>query len=101
MNIQKDCVVSFHYRLQNDQGELIEDSHDGDPNLYLHGHGNVMIGLEQALAGKQAGDSFQVTLEPHLAYGIRQPDKQQRVPIKYLKHENRNDPAAAIGSFQG
>ena len=96
MKISHNTVVSFHYRLLNAQGELIEDSRPDEPNLYLHGHRNIMPGLEQAMADKTVGDCFQATLEPHMAYGIYQQDKKKRVPIKYLKHEKNLKPGKII-----
>jgi FKBP-type peptidyl-prolyl cis-trans isomerase SlyD len=105
MKIKQDTVVTFHYRLFNTEGELIENSYDGDPNLYLHGHNNVMPGLEQALTDKQTGDSFQVTLEPHLAYGILQEGKQQKnlKPGKIIRVNTDNGAKTAtvvkVGKF--
>ena len=84
MQIQKDTVVQFHYRLQDGEGNAIEDSYDEDPMLYLHGHGNIIEGLEAALAGKQTGDKFSVTLTPDQAYGERNEQAVQRIPLKHL-----------------
>ncbi len=84
MNIAADSVVSFHYRLQNEMGEELENSHDSTPTLYLHGHDGILAGLEKALAGKAAGDRVSVTLEPQDAYGLRVEGSEQRVPIKHL-----------------
>ncbi|MCP4465792.1 MAG: peptidylprolyl isomerase [Halieaceae bacterium] len=89
MNISKDSVISFHYNLLDQQGNCIETTRDGDPSLYLHGTDNLLAGLESAMEGHSVGDSFEVTLEPHLAYGFRQHDRQQRVAAKYLKHEGK------------
>ncbi|MCX2979822.1 peptidylprolyl isomerase [Halieaceae bacterium IMCC14734] len=84
MQISDRCVVSFHYTLKNSDGEAIETSQDADPSAYLHGANNIIRGLEQAMVGHEAGDTFSVDLEPATAYGNRQPDLQQRVPIKHL-----------------
>ena len=51
MEIQKDCVVSFHYRLSNSGGTELETSRNGDPVAYLHGHRGVIRGLEEAMLG--------------------------------------------------
>lgn len=88
--ISKDKVVSFHYRLaevleDGSHSDWMEESHGGQPLLYLHGHRNVVAGLEQALAGKAVGDAVECTLQPEDAYGPRQPDAVQRVPIKHLQ----------------
>jgi FKBP-type peptidyl-prolyl cis-trans isomerase SlyD len=84
MRITADSVVSFHYRLQDDAGEELENSHDSNPTLYMHGHKGIIPGLEQALEGKAAGERLNVTLEPRDAYGPRREGSEQRIPIKHL-----------------
>lgn len=42
---------------------------DGEALVYLHGKGNIIAGLEEALVGKAAGDKFNVTIAPQDAYG--------------------------------
>ena len=52
MSISQDQVVSIHYTLRDDAGELIDRSAEGEPLSYLHGHGNLIPGLERALTGR-------------------------------------------------
>ncbi|MGB1881344.1 MAG: FKBP-type peptidyl-prolyl cis-trans isomerase, partial [Gammaproteobacteria bacterium] len=59
MNIEKDRVVSFHYRLSDEDGNALESSHEGSPMQYLHGHDGIIQGLEREMAGKAAGATFQ------------------------------------------
>lgn len=75
----KDLAVYFHYTLTNDQGETLDKSED-QPLAYLHGHGNIIPGLEKALEGKSAGDTLKVTVEPSDAYGEYQDAMVQEVP---------------------
>lgn len=96
MNISQNAVVSFHYDLYNKDNEKIESSRDGDPSLFLVGAGNILPGLEQAMMGKQPGDCFEVTLEPHLAYGPRLENKKDRISAKYLKHEGKLKPGQVV-----
>lgn len=84
MQISADKVVSFHYRLNETNGELMETSYDAEPTLYLHGHGNLLPALEDALNGKQTGEKISVNLEPEQAYGQRKESAIQRIPIKHL-----------------
>ena len=84
MQISKDKVVSFHYRLTDEAGKETESSHTGEPMVYMHGHKGIMIGLEDAMKGKAEGDKFNVTVAPRDAYGARKENAQQRVPIKHL-----------------
>jgi FKBP-type peptidyl-prolyl cis-trans isomerase SlyD len=79
MKVKNDNVVSFHYTLKNNQGDIIDDSADSTPLDYLHGHGNIIAGLENELAGKEAGDHINVTLPPEKAYGGHNPSLVQKV----------------------
>ncbi len=89
MNIENKKVVSFHYTLSNQQGEQIESSRDREPMVYLHGSGNIIPGLEKAMAGKAAGDQFEVTVRPADAYGERDENGIQRIPAKHFKQADR------------
>jgi len=80
MNIEKDRVVSIHYKLTNDAGEVIDSSEGHPPLSYLHGHHGIISGLEQALEGKAAGDSLQVSIQPEDAYGEINPEMIQTIP---------------------
>lgn len=89
MIIADDCVVAFHYKLceilqDGSKSNWLEQSAGSEPLLYLHGHANVISGLEQAMTGKKAGDSLEITLAPEEAYGLRRSDSIIRVPKKHL-----------------
>ena len=84
MQIDQDKVVTFSYILRDDNGSELERSDGNDPTAYLHGHFNIMAGLESALEGKSSGDSFIAKLSAAQAYGKRRKMEPQRVPIKHL-----------------
>lgn len=84
MFIDADKIVSFHYRLSEPGQAVFEDSYDGQPVVYLHGHNAMLPGLEEALTGRQTGDKFTVTLPPEKAYGLRRDGAVQRIPIKHV-----------------
>jgi len=69
MLIAANKAVSIDYTLTNDAGEVIDSSAGGVPLAYLQGAGNIIVGLEKALEGKQAGDELTVSVEPQEAYG--------------------------------
>ena len=85
MSVAQDKVVSIHYTLKNDAGEVLDASPAGEPLTYLHGHGNLIAGLERELAGKSAGDKLQVKVAAADAYGEHDPALVQRVPRRTLK----------------
>lgn len=91
MQIEDGKVVTFHYSLADEQGNHIESSGDGDGDAmaYLHGHGNIVPGVEEALAGRSAGDTLSVTVPPEKGYGPRNEAAVQRVPKKHLVRPGR------------
>ncbi|HZH78194.1 MAG TPA: peptidylprolyl isomerase [Archangium sp.] len=80
MEITKDRVVSIEYKLHLGDGNLIDESDPGDPLVYLHGYEEIVPGLENALAGKKAGDSLKVQVKPEDGYGEYDPDGVEEVP---------------------
>ena len=73
MQVSSDRVVTLHYTLTGDDGAVIDKSAN-EPLSYLHGHGNIIPGLEQALEGTEAGFQSRVTIEPEQGYGERRDD---------------------------
>ncbi|WP_438952374.1 FKBP-type peptidyl-prolyl cis-trans isomerase [Porticoccus sp.] len=89
MKINDNCVVTFHYSMTDETGDLVETSREGEPTAYLHGHRNMIETLEAAMQGKETGETFTVTLPPELAYGRVRSQSVMRVSIKNLKFEGK------------
>lgn len=79
MQIANDKVVTIHYTLTNAAGEVLDSSEGAEPLAYLHGHGNIIPGLENALAGKTAGEKMDVSVAPAEGYGERVAELIQEV----------------------
>lgn len=73
-------VVTMHYKLALDSGQVVDSSEGKDPLGYLHGAGNIVPGLEAAMAGKAEGESFDVKVSPEEGYGPRHDEAVQKVP---------------------
>ncbi|NKF51604.1 peptidylprolyl isomerase [Shewanella sp. WXL01] len=103
MKIEDDMVVQFHYTLKDEQGEVIESSVLQDPIAYLHGHDNMMPGVEDAIHGKNVGDKFSITPAAKDTYGERLPDAEQRVSLKHLTGADKWQPgmSALVNTDQG
>ncbi|MED5525090.1 FKBP-type peptidyl-prolyl cis-trans isomerase [Gallaecimonas pentaromativorans] len=103
MQITDDKVVQFHYQLKDETGKELENSNGQEPLAYLHGHDNMIPGLEKAMEGKAKGDTFTVTLAPEDAYGERRDGLTQRVPIKHLQGAKKWAPGmvAVVNTDQG
>jgi FKBP-type peptidyl-prolyl cis-trans isomerase SlyD len=68
MQIAKDTVVTLKYQLYGTDGELIEETEE--PVEYLHGgYGNMFPAVENALEGKNVGETCKVRLEPDDGFG--------------------------------
>jgi FKBP-type peptidyl-prolyl cis-trans isomerase SlyD len=85
MKIAHEKVVSIHYTLTNSEGSVLDSSSGNDPLAYLHGFGNIIPGLENALEGKEAGEKLSVTVEPEQGYGARDEQLVQAVPRTAFK----------------
>jgi len=56
------------YKLQNSDGDTLEESKD--PVAYLHGgYDNIFPKVEEAMHGKNVGDLVEVSLDPEDAFG--------------------------------
>jgi FKBP-type peptidyl-prolyl cis-trans isomerase SlyD len=78
--IQNNKVVSLAYTLKLQNGEVVDSADADDALEYLHGAGNIIPGLEDALAGLQVGDKKDVQIAPEDGYGEYDPEDTQRVP---------------------
>lgn len=81
MNITKDCVVSFHYTLTNDEGEVLDSSEGQEAFTYLHGGQMIVPGLEVQMEGKGKGAKFKAVVPPGEGYGDFDEQLLQRVPL--------------------
>lgn len=78
MNICTDKAVTINYILKDNDGELIDECNDSS-FIYLHGHGNILPGLESELESKTSGDKFSLVLDPENAYGEYNPKITQTI----------------------
>ncbi len=74
MQIQALSEVSAAYTLTEEGGQSIATSSAGSPLRYVHGSGEMLPALEQALLGKRVGERVTVTLAPEQAYGPYRPE---------------------------
>jgi FKBP-type peptidyl-prolyl cis-trans isomerase SlyD len=84
MQIAKNTVVSMHYKVATAEGEHIDASTPEQPLVFIAGAGNIIPGLDKAIAGKQAGDKVEAVIPPAEAYG---------------EHDSELDLVVAKGAF--
>ncbi len=78
--IANNQVVTFHYTLTNDKGEILDSSRDSEPMAYLQGGGNIVPGLERKMLGHKVGDKFEVVVAPADGYGDKIGNGPRPVP---------------------
>jgi len=83
-DVQAGRVVTFDYVLRDKDGTDLDSSAGGAPLRYLHGHGNIVPGLERALEGLEAGAKRVVEVAARDAYGERDQAKVFEVPREQL-----------------
>ncbi len=85
MKIEKNVVASLAYKVMLEDGVVVDQSTTEAPLDYLHGHNNLITGLEKELEGKVAGDKFSTTVAPDDAYGEHNDALVQRVPAEVFQ----------------
>jgi FKBP-type peptidyl-prolyl cis-trans isomerase SlyD len=83
MEIRRNKVVVLDYTLKDDAGQVLDKS-GKTPLYYLHGHSNIIRGLEEALEGRAPGESLEISLPPEKGYGTRDPKLVSSLPISRL-----------------
>lgn len=82
MTVTKDSVVSIHYTLRDNDGNILDSSTGRDPLNYIHGRGNLIVGMEEGIEGKSNGDQFSLEVSPEKGYGLKNDQLVQKVPMK-------------------
>ena len=80
MEVAQDRVVTIAYTLKDDEGNVLDSSENHGDLAYVHGHQNIVEGLEDALEGKDVGDTVTTTVEPEKGYGDRHDQLMFTVP---------------------
>lgn len=96
MTIDKDCVVAIDYTLTDNDGNVIDKSEENQPLKYLHGHANIIPGLENQLAGKAVGDELTVKVSPEEGYGQVEASLIQEVPREQFAAINELAPGIQV-----
>ncbi len=96
--VQDGKVIHYRYTF-HDADQLPHLEVEDGPVAYLHGAGEILMGVEAAMAGKPVGASFQVTLSAEDAFGERLPDEQadRAVPLDEIEGDIQvGDPIDAL-----
>ncbi|UYN90633.1 MAG: peptidylprolyl isomerase [Anaerolineales bacterium] len=79
--VAKDVVVSMAYKLTVD-GEVLDEAGKDDAIQFLHGHRNIIPGLENELTGLKLGDSKKVSVQPEEGYGLTDSEEIEEISLE-------------------
>jgi FKBP-type peptidyl-prolyl cis-trans isomerase SlyD len=96
--IKKDSVVSLSYILKNENGEELDRSDAANPLAYMHGHGQIVPGLENVLEGLAIGDKKEVTVTPEEGYGEVQAQLRIKVSRDKFPADAKIEPGMQFSS---
>jgi FKBP-type peptidyl-prolyl cis-trans isomerase SlyD len=77
-------LIEFHYKLRNDQGEMIDSSSGGPPFSLIEGARQIIPALEKELLPLEKGSKKSIYLEAARAYGLHQSNLVVKIPRKQL-----------------
>jgi len=80
LTLQNNIVGAIAYKLTVD-GAIEEVITPEEAIEYLHGEDNIILGLEEALEGKKAGDTFAITISPDKGYGEYDEEEVDSIPL--------------------
>ena len=61
MKIESNTVVSLHYIMKNESGEVLDENMKSAPVEYIHGIGKILPVLESSLVGMLAGETKSIS----------------------------------------
>ena len=87
MQVKMNTVVTIIYELKDADGNTLEKIND--PIAYLHGgHDNIFPKVEEAIHGKNIGDSIEISLDPADAFGDYDEGLVQIEPLSAFPEKN-------------
>jgi len=91
MSVSADSTLLLHFKSYRSSGELFEDTTKGEPQKVTLGQKMINPAFEEALIGKEEGETVEVILPPEKAYGKY--NKHLVIPIKRSKLKLDKEPA--------
>ena len=81
MEIADRRIATIHFTLFDNEGKQVGSTQGHEPLVHMYGTGGIVPGLEKALAGKKAGDRFEVDVAPEQGFGSHHPELVQTLPL--------------------
>ena len=80
MKVTAGSIITFHYSILDENGEVVESTRNEEPVSCVWGDGDLLVGVERALEGAEAGAEIRLTLKPEDAFGDYDPEGIFSVP---------------------
>ncbi|MBN2803974.1 MAG: peptidylprolyl isomerase [Deltaproteobacteria bacterium] len=80
MKIQNEAYVEIDYTLTDQTGKVVDKSEPGSPLGFIYGQGQIIPGLEKAIAGMGVDESKNVVVPPSEGYGDVSEEMFQEIP---------------------
>ncbi len=81
MKIEAYSVVTLKYTLKDKHGNVVDQSDENDPLVYMQGTDYLVPGLEAALQNHEKGDCFSTVVKAEDGYGTYDEDLVQEIPL--------------------
>jgi len=86
-------VLTLHYTVRDESSRTaLETSAGREPLTMLYGQQGMLTFVQEALAGRKAGDEVTVTVPPERAFGERRADAVRRLSKKYFSNPRQLRP---------
>jgi len=96
MRVKPGRVILMDYMVKVATGQIVESSSAKGPIEYLHGAGQILPALEQALEGLGEGEQAAFSIAPEEAYGERREDNVVSLPRTLFPVDVRLEPGLCL-----
>lgn len=96
MKVTDGSIITFHYSILDEKGEVVESTRNEDPVSCVWGDGDLLIGVERALKGVEAGAEIRLTLDPEEAFGDYDPEGIFSIPREEIPEGEELQPGEWI-----
>ncbi len=79
ITVQEKHVVTLTYNLKTDSGDLVDQATIEKPFAFIHGIGTTLPAFDAGLVGKEAGESFEFSIDSANGYGEHDSQKIQNL----------------------
>ncbi len=80
MKISENTTVEIDFSIKDPEGNIVESTAESGPAVYIHGKEMMLQAVEDALLGKEEGESISVSVTPENGFGERDDSLFREIP---------------------